>query len=346
MIIVMAKALMRKDLTGMRFGKLIALRVDEEKTKNNKVYWICKCDCDNEKSIQSTSLTRKKGGIKSCGCLRNSKEAKEKAKITRESYPKDITGMKFGRLTVLEKTNIKSTRKSDNGAYLWKCQCDCENKTICYYSRYSLITPNGVKSCGCLYDESRHEIGKKYCEYDLDTYDFGIGYCNNGTFFYFDKEDYDKIKDYSWWYDGRYVCAHSLENDKYTTKIVRLHRLVLDIEDREDINVDHKNLVRYDCRKINLRKATTSENAMNKDYSYMASHSGFVGVKKQGNKWSANIGINNKSINLGLFENKCDAIKARKEAEVKYFGEFRFDLTNKDIITEQNMHEHLSKACV
>lgn len=341
----MAKALMRKDLTGMRFCKLIVLHVDEKRSKNKKIYWICKCDCWNERSVQSTSLTRKKGSVKSCGCLRNSKEAKEKAKITRESYPKDITGLKFGRLTVLEKTNMKSTRKSDNGAYLWKCQCDCENKTICYYSRYSLITPNGVKSCGCLYNESRYDISKKYCEYDLDTYDFGIGYCNNGTFFYFDKEDYDKIKKYCWWYDGRYVCAHSLENDKYTTKIIRLHRVVLDIEDREDINVDHKNLIRYDCRKINLRKATDIENARNKDFSYMISDSGHIGVVKQNNKWLARIMIDGKTIKLGLYKNKDDAIIARKKAEEKYFGEFRFDLSDKDVINESNLYLHLNKQC-
>ena len=120
---------------------------------------------------------------------------KKKACATRNNYPEDITGLKFGRLTVVEKTEIKSKRKSDKGSYLWKCLCECGN--VCYYSRYALITPNGVRSCGCLYNESRYEASKKYNTYDLDNYDFGIGYCNNGTHFFFDKEDYDKIKNYS-----------------------------------------------------------------------------------------------------------------------------------------------------
>lgn len=333
----MARPKMRHDLTGMRFGKLVVIGIDEERTKNGKVYWLCRCDCGKITSVQSTALTRKVNGTKSCGCARNSKEAVEKAKITRESYPQDITGLKFGRLTVVRKTNIKSKRTSDNGAYLWECLCDCGN--VCYYSRYALITPNGVKSCGCLYEDTRYEIGKRYCTYDLENYDFGIGYCANGTYFFFDKEDYDKIKNYCWWYDGRYVIAHSLKNDKYTTDIIRMHRIVMDIKDREDINVDHKNLIRYDCRKSNLRKATDSENAMNKDYSYM-SPTGIPGVIKQNNKWSASITVNKNTINLGRFEKFNDAVNARKSAEDKLFGEFKYDLSNKDIIDETNMEKY------
>ena len=333
----MARPKMRRDLTGMRFGKLVVLRVDEERTKDGKVYWICRCDCGNIASVQSTSLTRKTNGVKSCGCAKNSKEAKEKARITRESYPQDITGMRFGRLTVIRKTNIKSKRASDNGAYLWECRCDCGN--ICYYSRYALITPHGVRSCGCLYEDSRYKINKNYCTYDLDNYDFGIGYCANGTYFFFDKEDYEKIKEYSWWYDGRYVIAHSLKKDKYSTDIIRMHRVVMDIDDREDINVDHKNLIRYDCRKSNLRRATDSENAMNKNYSYMSS-TGVPGVRKQNNKWIAMITKNNEGINLGLFDNFNDAVNARKTAEEKLFGEFRYNLSNKDIIDEFNMDKY------
>ena len=331
----MAKALMRKDLTGMRFGKLVALYVDEERTGNNKVYWWCRCDCGSLTSVQSTALTRKKGGVKSCGCARNSVEAKIKAKITREKYPQDITNLRFGRLVVLRKTSIKSSRTSDNGAYLWECLCDCGE--LCYYSRYALITPGGARSCGCLYNDARKTTNKKYCEYDLTTYEFGIGYCNNGTHFFFDKEDYDKIKDYAWWYDGRYVCAHSLEDDEYTTKIIRLHRIVMDIKDREDINVDHKNLVRYDCRKINLRKATDAENSKNKDYSYMSS-TGIVGVRQERNKWLVSVTVNHKELRLGLFNTIEEAAEARFEAELKYYGDFRYNPHDYDTITEENLH--------
>ena len=35
--------------------------------------------------------------------------------------------------------------------------------------------------------------------------------------------------------------------------------------------------------------------------------------------------LNKKKIDLGIFENKEDAIKARKEAEEKYYGEYSYD---------------------
>ena len=331
---------MRNDLTGKRFRKLVARCIDWERSGNGKIYWICDCDCGGETSVQSTSLTRKKGGTISCGCARNSKEAKEKARITHESYPEDITGYKFGRLTAIRQTDMKSTSVSDNGAYLWECKCDCGGpNSICYYSRYRLIGSNPVQSCGCLYEESRGEASKKYNTYDLDNYDFGVGYADNGTYFFFKKEDYDKIKEYCWWYDGRYVIAHTLDGDKYTTKNIRMHRVVMDIGDREDINVDHKNLIRYDCRKCNLRRADDYENSMNKNVAHL-SPTGVVGVRKQNNKWAASIKVRGKSINLGLYDNFDDAVKARTDAEIKLFGEFRFDLSNKDIIDEDNMDKY------
>ena len=54
--------------------------------------------------------------------------------------------------------------------------------------------------------------------------------------------------------------------------------------------------------------------------------SGVTGVSKhkQTNKWRAYIEYNQKYIHLGLFNTKEEAIKARKEAELKYFGEYRY----------------------
>ena len=47
------------DLTGQKFGQLVVLRYDKEKSSNSKnTYWICKCSCGKEKSINATHLKR------------------------------------------------------------------------------------------------------------------------------------------------------------------------------------------------------------------------------------------------------------------------------------------------
>lgn len=54
------------DLTGQRFGRLIAL-YPTEKRVNRHVVWHCKCDCGKYKDVDSLSLTQ--GATTSCGCF-------------------------------------------------------------------------------------------------------------------------------------------------------------------------------------------------------------------------------------------------------------------------------------
>lgn len=54
------------DLTGQRFGRLIAIE-PAGRASDRQLKWRCKCDCGNEKIIIGASL--KAGLTKSCGCL-------------------------------------------------------------------------------------------------------------------------------------------------------------------------------------------------------------------------------------------------------------------------------------
>lgn len=54
------------DLTGRRFGRLVALRPCQY-MKRRQTVWLCLCDCGNEKEVVYMDL--KKGDTKSCGCL-------------------------------------------------------------------------------------------------------------------------------------------------------------------------------------------------------------------------------------------------------------------------------------
>jgi hypothetical protein len=83
--------------------------------------------------------------------------------------------------------------------------------------------------------------------------------------------------------------------------------------------IDHINGIRDDNRLSNLRCASMTDNNRNMRLS-VRNKSGCVGVllHKPTNKWIASIGVNGKSVHLGYFLEKSDAIDARKKAEIKY----------------------------
>ena len=63
------------DLTGQKFGKLIALNC---KRVDNRTYWICQCDCVHKYITKVRADSLKNGEVKSCGrCLKNTYEFKE-----------------------------------------------------------------------------------------------------------------------------------------------------------------------------------------------------------------------------------------------------------------------------
>lgn len=125
------------DLTGKRFGKYIVLRRDDTKPKGKtcKVYWLCQCDCGTIKSVRADHL--KSGATTSCGC--------EHKKIVSEKATIDLTGQRFGQLTVIEKVN-NPRENNDRSAY-WLCKCDCGGETIT--SGHSLKIGKS-NSCGCV----------------------------------------------------------------------------------------------------------------------------------------------------------------------------------------------------
>lgn len=116
----------KEDLTGQKFGMLTVI---DSKFKSKKTYYLCKCDCGNEKWIRADSI--KSGKQQSCGCLRKKTQFKKN----------DLTGKKFGRLLAIEEVS-----KNKDGRYLWKCKCDCGNYTIVEGSN---LIYGSTQSCGC-----------------------------------------------------------------------------------------------------------------------------------------------------------------------------------------------------
>lgn len=237
---------------------------------------------------------------------------------------KDLTGQKFGRLTVIQRG---PNGIQPNGASYtqWWVKCDC-GQTPPFLVRGSSLTYKNsrTKSCGCLHRETAAALGhanKKYNTYDLSG-EFGIGYTSKGETFYFDLEDYDKIKDYCWYLDGQ---GRVMTNDPATRKHIFMHRLIMGVDDPKE-QIDHIKHDTRDNRKSYLRIVSNSQNNMNKSFQ-SNNTSGKIGVYFSNNKqkWVPEIMINKKKIYLGVYDTFDEAVAARKEAEEKYFGKYSYE---------------------
>lgn len=129
-----------QDLTGQRFGRLTVMHRAEN--RGGRVFWHCLCDCGNEKDIPASTI--KDGRSRSCGCLNIESSSARR---------KDLTGQKFGRLTVLRLSNNRGSSKK----LMWVCQCNCGK--ICEVNG-TLMANGSVRSCGCLATEVRVQTGR------------------------------------------------------------------------------------------------------------------------------------------------------------------------------------------
>jgi hypothetical protein len=134
-----------------------------------------------------------------------------------------------------------------------------------------------------------------------------------------DDVDYEKVSQHKWWAQQSNLSDHLwYAMTKIDTQVVSLHRFLMECPKGE---VDHKDGDGLNNRRANLREVTKTQQRMNQKR-FKNNQSGFKGVRWEANKWRARIGVNNKHIHLGRFENKLDAAKAYNDAAQKYFGQY------------------------
>lgn len=208
---------------------------------------------------------------------------------------KDLTGKKFGNLTVI------SFNSKNNKRYKWNCKCDCGNNTIT--DRSDLISGKST-SCGC-----RRLINTK----------------KSNT-----KHGQSKTRIYKIWLNMKKRCIDekSINYEYYGGKGITLCERWMDYENfYNDMKLNYEDsltLDRIDNSKgynvENCRWVSMSVQQFNKSIS-SRNKSGHVGVyfDKKSGKWRATIGFNKEQINLGMFDDLDCAVKARKEAEVNYY---------------------------
>lgn len=144
-----------KSEIGKKYNRLTITDIDYEKSydsyfnkKYHRIYVRTKCDC-GETPPQTISAIQC-GHIKSCGC----------SKFNNPLRVEDLTGKKFGRLTVIGRDLQRDEEEYKNGTRAnahWLCKCDCGNPQIKSVTGYQLKTGH-TQSCGCYASE---QIAKK-----------------------------------------------------------------------------------------------------------------------------------------------------------------------------------------
>lgn len=148
-----------------------------------------------------------------------------------------------------------------------------------------------------------------------------------GKYTIVDDEDFVWLNQWKWCINDSSYARRNIylgggrKNQK--NRGLRMHRAILKRHGNKikGMLVDHINRNRLDNRKKNLRLVDDTYNAINSKVR-IDNTSGYRGIfwDKSRKKWTAQISFRRKHFNLGRFIDINDAINARREAELKYFG--------------------------
>lgn len=195
------------DLTGQQFGYLTVIKRVESKTKPPK--WLCLCKCGKETEVYGTNLRR--GLTTSCGCYRREKLSQSKLE--------DLTGQKFGKLTVKELHHYNKSLRQ----YYWLCECECGGEAVVYSGH---LKSGHTQSCGCLISKGEEKIAKILSENNIPfVKQYAFADCrgiNNGMlrfdFAVFNSQGLSHLIEYDGWQHYYNAGAKWDKDGKFETR--------------------------------------------------------------------------------------------------------------------------------
>lgn len=195
----------------------------------------------------------------------------------------DLTGRRFGRLTVLGDVGKRNPRK----AVLWQCLCDCGKIT---FARGDHLKNGKIKSCGCL-NKDRKQVRFK----DLSNYE---------------NENFKVLKKV----ESKNQRAMWLCKCKHCGKTIELHS--------NNINKYHSCGCLKKGASREYMKSIADYESLKSTKPTKKSTTGVRGVyfHKRKQRFMAFINVDKKPKYLGSFKNLDDAQKVRREAEKEFWN--------------------------
>ena len=145
-----------------------------------------------------------------------------------------------------------------------------------------------------------------------------------GYFAQVDDEDFEWLSQWKWQasVDKRNVYAiTTIKNEHGKRKTVRMHRLILGVNDPK-ILIDHWFQNGLDNQRKNLRTCTLSQNQMNRKRQMGSSRFKGVSWNKTKKRWCAHITLEGRLKSIGHFTNERLAAERYDEFAREHFGQF------------------------
>lgn len=272
-----------KDYTDRKLG---FLTITEKVITDGDVNWKASCACGGEIILTHKQVSSSKKST--CGCGMRTLNYQN--------------GKVYGKLTIVEQAERLVHRGSRYRQVY--CECSCGNPERVLVRCNNLISGN-TTSCGCVLEASRKKHGMSRTR----TYRIHEGMVRRCR---------PELKDKFPHHAGRGIKVCKEWNPYLGGSFENFYRDMGEAPDGMSIDrIDNDG----DYCKENCRWATDSIQGYNKglDPNNTSGKSGVSFYKSQG-KWSAEIHVEGNHIRLGMFEDKEDAINARLEAELKYYG--------------------------
>lgn len=132
-----------KDISGKRFGRLLAMEYDH--SANHKRFWRCACDCGKVTVIRQDQITT--GKTRSCGCYLKETQVSNlnKGRIKKPKKQKQRDAQQTNRIDGHYKTWNPIKHKYPRIYRIWQSM-----KSRCYYKNnkcYSCYGGRGISIC-------------------------------------------------------------------------------------------------------------------------------------------------------------------------------------------------------